>query len=61
MFGNIKEKSFGKGSGREQIDRLKKEFEMADAVVIGAGSGLSTSAGFTYRGERFGQYFCVLH
>ena len=57
MFGNIKEKSFGKGSGREQIDRLKKEFEMADAVVIGAGSGLSTSAGFTYRGERFEQYF----
>ncbi len=57
MFGNIKEKSFGKGSGREQIDRLKKELEMADAVVIGAGSGLSTSAGFTYRGERFERYF----
>lgn len=57
MFGNIKEKSFGKDSGREQIDRLKKELEMADAVVIGAGSGLSTSAGFTYRGERFERYF----
>ena len=29
----------------------------ADAVVIGAGAGLSTSAGFTYTGERFRQYF----
>lgn len=57
MFGNIKEKSFGKSSRREQINRLKKELEMADAVVIGAGSGLSTSAGFTYRGERFERYF----
>ena len=30
---------------------------MADAVVIGAGAGLSTSAGFTYTGERFQKYF----
>lgn len=28
-----------------------------DAVVIGAGSGLSTAAGFTYTGERFAQHF----
>lgn len=28
-----------------------------DAVVIGAGAGLSTAAGFTYRGERFERYF----
>ena len=37
--------------------RLKKELDTADAVVIGAGSGLSTSAGFTYTGERFQRYF----
>lgn len=31
--------------------------EIADAVVIGAGAGLSTSAGFVYKGERFQKYF----
>ena len=29
----------------------------ADAVVVGAGAGLSTSAGFTYSGERFQRHF----
>ena len=38
-------------------ERLRHELETADAVVIGAGSGLSTSAGFTYSGERFETYF----
>lgn len=41
----------------EQIDRLKNEIESADAIVIGAGAGMSTSAGFTYDGERFDRYF----
>lgn len=40
-----------------QIERLKKEFEAAKTIVIGAGAGLSTSAGFVYDGERFRQYF----
>ena len=40
-----------------QIDRLKDALESADAVVIGAGAGLSTSAGFVYAGERFKNYF----
>lgn len=40
-----------------EIDRLKNEIEIADAIVIGAGSGLSTAAGFTYSGERFEKYF----
>ena len=35
------------------IDRLKKEIKEADAIVIGAGAGMSTAAGFTYSGERF--------
>ena len=39
------------------IDTLRQILNHADAVVIGAGSGLSTSAGFTYDGERFEQYF----
>ena len=40
-----------------QIQRLKTALDEADAVVIGAGAGLSTSAGFTYNGERFHKYF----
>ena len=40
-----------------QIPKLKTALDEADAVVIGAGAGLSTSAGFTYDGERFHQYF----
>ena len=40
-----------------QIARLREEIEDADAIVIGAGAGLSTSAGFTYSGERFEKYF----
>ena len=41
----------------DKIARLKQELDTADAVVIGAGSGLSTSAGFLYTGERFQKYF----
>lgn len=41
----------------EMLERLKKALDQADAVVIGAGAGLSTSAGFTYSGTRFEQYF----
>ena len=39
------------------IERLKEALEQAEAVVIGAGAGLSASAGFTYSGERFEKYF----
>ena len=45
------------GSREENIRRLKDEIETADAIVIGAGAGLSTAAGFTYSGERFDRYF----
>ena len=41
----------------DDISRLKRELDTADALVIGAGAGLSTSAGFTYGGERFHRYF----
>ena len=49
--------TYGKGTREEQILRLQKEIKDADAIVIGAGAGLSTSAGFTYSGERFRKYF----
>ena len=41
----------------EKIEKLKQVLSEAETIVIGAGSGLSTSAGFTYSGERFGKYF----
>lgn len=41
----------------DKIGDLKNALASADAVVIGAGAGLSTSAGFTYDGERFKMYF----
>lgn len=41
----------------KQLERLKQALESADTVVVGAGAGLSTSAGFTYTGERFERYF----
>lgn len=55
--------SFGKPttisieSCSKQIGRLKNEIENADAVLIGAGAGMSTSAGFAYDGERFERNF----
>lgn len=49
--------SYGNGSRDEQIARLKTEIASADAIVIGAGAGLSTAAGLTYSGERFEKYF----
>jgi len=47
----------GNLSREEAIQKLKTEITAADAVVIGAGAGLSTSAGFIYNGERFHRYF----
>ncbi len=40
-----------------KIEQLNEKLNQADAVVIGAGAGLSTSAGFTYSGARFMRYF----
>lgn len=42
---------------RRSIEKVKKKIENTDAVVIGAGAGLSTSAGFTYSGKRFEDNF----
>lgn len=41
----------------ELVQKLVREINECDAILIGAGSGLSTSAGFTYSGERFEKYF----
>ncbi len=42
---------------KDGIERLREEIKTADAIVIGAGAGLSTSAGFIYSGERFEKWF----
>ena len=41
----------------KQVDRLREALDQADAVVIGAGAGLSTAAGYTYSGKRFDKLF----
>lgn len=45
------------GTKKEKIDMLKNQIQKADAIVVGAGAGLSTSAGLTYSGGRFEKYF----
>ena len=41
----------------KKLLELKERIAQADAVMIGAGAGLSTAAGFVYSGERFNRYF----
>ena len=45
----------------DKLSRLKNEIATADAIIIGAGAGLSASAGFDYSGERFEKYFADFH
>ncbi len=45
------------GPFSDSVERLREALDRAEAVVIGAGSGLSTSAGFVYAGERFRRHF----
>lgn len=45
------------GEYEDEIVRLKRAFAQADAVIVGAGSGLSTSAGLDFGGERLQRLF----
>lgn len=56
MFSQRKTMKFAEDYS-DNIRCLKQEIETADSIVIGAGAGLSTAAGFTYSGERFEKYF----
>ena len=56
MFSKIWTKKSTNGCS-DSIAQLRRALQEADAIVIGAGSGLSTSAGLTYSGERFERYF----
>lgn len=42
---------------KQKLQLLRRQLDTADAVVIGAGAGLSTAAGFTYSGPRFSTHF----
>lgn len=45
------------GSCLDKLSAIREKTEEADAVVLGAGAGFSTAAGFTYSGDRFKKYF----
>ena len=45
----------------DKIKKLKKDIDSTDAILIGAGAGMSTSAGLTYSGERFYRFFSDFH
>ena len=56
MFSKKKMNEFT-GDYSDKTALIREKIQQADAVVIGAGAGLSTAAGFTYSGERFEKYF----
>ena len=56
MYSKNRTKEFTE-SCSAQIERLRQALNAADAVIIGAGAGLSTSAGFTCSGARFDRHF----
>jgi len=41
----------------KKLEAVRESIRQAEAVIIGAGAGLSTAAGFVYSGERFEAYF----
>ena len=41
----------------DKILKIKQALTQADAIVIGAGAGLSTAAGLSYQGEDFQEHF----
>lgn len=55
MFSKTMTDKFTKNFSK--IEELKHKIGECDAIVIGAGAGLSTSAGFTYSGDRFYEHF----
>lgn len=56
MFSKIQTKKSMKNSWHELVE-LKRKLEEAEVILVGAGAGLSASAGFEYAGERFYQNF----
>lgn len=40
-----------------KIEQLQQALKQAEVIVIGAGAGLSSAAGYNYTGERFQKWF----
>lgn len=59
MFSKIWTKKSTPGCSQPEplSEAFKTALHRADAVIVGAGAGLSTAAGFTYGGNRFREYF----
>lgn len=55
--GGLRVKRTHKAAARRGMEQLRAVLHRADAVVIGAGAGLSAAAGFVYDGARFQKYF----
>ena len=45
------------GNLAPKIERLRRALDDADAVIVGAGAGMSTAAGLAYSGARFDEHF----
>ena len=45
------------GQLASKIEKLRRALDDVEAVIVGAGAGMSTAAGLTYSGERFDEYF----
>ncbi len=56
MFGKIQTMKYT-DSYCSQMKQLEEKINTADAILIGAGAGMSASAGYTYSGERFEHNF----
>lgn len=41
----------------DKVVKLREVLDNTDTIIIGAGAGMSASAGFSYSGERFEKYF----
>ncbi len=40
-----------------KIEQLQQSLKQSEIIVIGAGAGLSSAAGYNYTGERFQKWF----
>ena len=56
MYSRIRTETFT-GDFWDQIGRLREALDRAERILIGAGAGLSASAGFDYAGDRFRIHF----
>ena len=45
------------GAYETELEKLHLAFKASDAVIVGAGSGLSASGGYDFAGERLKKHF----